>query len=103
MPQENNRWLTQHKICRACSIVANPENNEKEGIHLGTQRIGGLWLVYLNDETARVTLLCQGITLRGQQVELKERYPYLIGIDFEHYETTRLFIRNVPLPLTTQR
>ena len=71
LPQENNRWL--YEICKACSLVANPENDEskKECIE-GAQRIGGLWRVYLKDETARVNLLCQGITLRGQQVELKE-------------------------------
>ena len=71
VPQENERWLTHYEICKACSIVANPENNanKKEYIE-GAQRIGNLWRVYLNDETARVSLLSQGITLRGQQVKL---------------------------------
>ena len=77
---------------------------EKENIE-GAQRIGGLWRVYLKDETARVKLLCQGITLRGQQVELKREKPlpywYVI---LRTYETTRLFIINVPSVLsTTQR
>ena len=98
VPQENNRWLTYYEICKACSVVANPENDESKNECIeGAQRIGGLWRVYLNDETARVNLLCQGITLRGQQVELKEKNPYLISMDFEHFDTTRLFIRNVPL------
>ena len=98
VPQENNRWLTLYETCKACSFVANPENNEnKKKCIEEAQIIGILWRVYLNDETARVSLLSQGITLRGQQVELKERNPYFMSMEFEHYDTTRLFIRNVPL------
>ena len=62
----------------------------------GAQKIGDLWRIYLNDELARVKLLSHGITLRGQQIDLKERNPFII-VGFEHIPTTRLFIRNIPL------
>ena len=60
------------------------------------QKIGDLWRIYVCDETARVTLLSQGINLRGQQVELKDKNPFLT-IGYENVNTPRLFIRNIPL------
>ena len=94
VPHENNQWLGTYEICKACSLVVNTEKN-KDLID-GAQKIGDLWRVYLKDEVARIKLLSQGITLRGQQVELKDKNPFVI-IGFEGVETTRLFIRNVPL------
>ena len=94
VPQENNRWLGTYEICKACSLVVT--DDKKKELVDGAQRIGDFWRVYLTDETARISLLSQGITLRGQHVELKDRNPFII-MGFEDYETTRLFIRNVPL------
>ena len=94
VPHENNQWLGTYEICKACSLVVNTEKN-KDLID-GAQKIGDLWRVYLKDEVARIKLLSQGITLRGQQVELKDKNPFVI-IGFEGVETTRLFTRNVPL------
>ena len=94
IPQENNQWLSTYEICRACSIVVNTEKNK--AMIDGAQKIGDLWRVYLKDEIARIKLPSQGITLRGQQVQLKYRNPSVI-IGFEGVETTRMFIRNVPL------
>ena len=98
VPQENNNWLNTWEICDACSSVVKKINEEKKKECVeGAQRIGGAWRIYLTDETARVMLLSEGITLRGQQVELKEQNPFRIAPEFDMYETTRLFIRNVPL------
>ena len=94
VPVENNRWLTVYEICKACEYVVNPDN-----INCFTeaaQKIGDLWRVYLNDDTARVNLLMQGITLRGMHVELKDRNPFVIA-GYEDVQTTRLFIMNIPL------
>ena len=47
-------------------------------------------------EEVRLSLLPTGINLRGNQIVLKDRNPYL-NLGMENIETTRLFIRNVPL------
>ena len=62
----------------------------------GAHRIGGLWRIYLTDEDARVSLLATGISLRSQQITLRDRNPFL-NIGFEGVDTTRLFVRNIPL------
>ena len=98
VPQYDNNWLSTYKICKAVSAVVgepNPEDAEKSVVD-GAQKIGNLWRIYLLDTEARVVLLSNGITLRGQQVTLKNRNPYTIA-GFENVPTTRLFIRNVPL------
>ena len=69
VPVENNRWLTVYEICKACEYVVNPDN--KNRCTEAAQKIGDLWRVYLNDDTSRVNLLLQGITLRGMQAELR--------------------------------
>ena len=98
VPQENNNWLNTWEICIAASEVVKEINAEKKFECIdAAQRIGGLWRIYLFDEAARAKLLSEGVTLRGQQVELRERNPFLVGSGFEDVETTRLFIRNVPL------
>ena len=95
---ENNKWLTHYEICIECEEVIQASENADKNITyvVAAQKIGDLWRVYLNDEMARVNLLMQGITLRGLHVELKDQNPFRV-IGFENYETTRLFIRNVPL------
>lgn len=99
VPQHDNNWLTTYEICTAVSEVVDepkpPEDAEKSVID-GAQKIGNLWRIYLLDSEARVTLLSNGITLRGQQVTLRNRNPFTIA-GFENVPTTRLFIRNIPL------
>ena len=62
----------------------------------GAQLIGGLWRIYFNDELAREQVLCTGISLRDTQVTLKEKNPFLYP-GHEFLETTRLYVRNIPL------
>ena len=47
-------------------------------------------------EEVRLSLLSTGISLGGNQIVLKDRNPYQ-NLGMESIETTRLFIRNVPL------
>ena len=90
-----DNWLNTWEICDACSSVVKKINDEKKKKCVeGAQRIGGVWRIYLTDETARVMLLSEGITLRGQHVELKEQNPFRIAPEFEMYEI-RLFIKNL--------
>ena len=51
---------------------------------------------YVCNETARVSLLSQGINLREQLLELKDKNPFLTN-GYENVSTTRLFIRTIPL------
>ena len=102
VPQHNNKWLNTWEICKAVSAIVddpnptpNPDNPETS-LCEGAQRIGNLWRIYLVDAEARVKLLSNGITLRGQQVTLMNKNPFTIP-GFENVPTTRLFIRNIPL------
>lgn len=89
--QSENNWLNTLEVCLAvCGVVAKDSTVE------GAQRIGGLWRIYVTEEEARVSLLATGISLRGQQITLKDRNPFL-NIGFEGVDTTRLFVRNIPL------
>ena len=98
VPIEGNRWLTTFEICTACELVINPEITPDNKVRYteAAQKIGDFWRIYLNDDTARVNLLLQGITLRGMHIELKDKNPFLKP-GFEGFKTTRLFIRNVPM------
>lgn len=89
--QENGKWLGTLEICMAvCAVVSD------DSVVEGAQRIGALWRIYLTDEEARLNLLCTGINIRGQQITLKDKNPF-IHAGFEGIDTTRLFVRNIPL------
>ena len=89
--QLEGKWLNTLEVCLSvCDVISNENSVE------GAQRIGGLWRVYVTDEETRVNLLSTGINLRGNQVALKDKNPFL-NLWFENIETTRLFIRNIPL------
>ena len=60
------------------------------------QRIGGLWREYVTSLEARAQLLCAGISLRGMQITLRDRNPYLLPGQ-EQEAATRLYVRNIPL------
>ena len=89
--QENDKWLTTLEVCMAvCEVVENDIYIE------GAQRIGGLWRIYLTDQNTRISLLSTGISLRGIQITLKDRNPFL-NQGYSTVETTRVFVRNIPM------
>ena len=89
--QGESNWLSTLGVCLAvCEVMSN------DNVVEDAQRIGGLWRIHLTDEEARVSLLVAGINLRGQQITLKDRNPFL-SICFEEVDATRLFVRNIPL------
>ena len=88
--------------CEICEAVADVVGND--AYVDAAQRIGGLWRVYFLNEEARATALVAGVSLRGVHVTLKDKNPYLItkfGFlgpeEIEKLETTRLYVRNIPL------
>lgn len=89
--QENNNYLNTLEVCLAVCNVVNNENAVE-----GAQRIGGLWRIYFTEETTRTQALCSGISVRNIQVTLRDKNPFLLP-GYEDLDTTRLYIRNVPL------
>lgn len=91
MDQEKENYLNTLEVCLAvCSVVSNESAVE------GAQRIGGLWRLYLTDPEVRAQVLCTGINIRGIQITLKDKNPFLRP-GYEDIESTRLYVRNVPL------
>ena len=89
--QDGGSYLNTLEVCLAvCSVVSDESTVE------GAQRIGGLWRIYLTDQNTRVQALCTGINIRDIQINLKDKNPYLVA-GHDEVESTRLYIRNVPL------
>ena len=66
----------------------------------GAQRIGGLWRIYPRSSQARNTVLVQGFNIRGIQVDVKNKNPFVISSpngEEREIPATRLTISNVPL------
>ena len=95
--QENDKWLTTLEVCMAvCEVVENDIYIE------GAQRIGGLWRIYLTDQNTRISLLSTGISLRGIQITLKDRNPFL-NQGYSTVETTRVLFGIFRCHMTTLR
>ena len=88
---QNDKYLTVCEICYAVRDVVG-----RESYIDGAQRIGGLWRVYMKDPIARAQVLVTGISLRDMQVNMYDKNPYLHP-GKEDVETTRLYVRNIPL------
>ena len=92
---QNEKYLTVCEVCYAVRDVVGSESYID-----GAQRIGGAWRIYMLDSVARSQVLVTGISLRDTQVTIYDRNPYLnqhLRPGHEHIETTRLYVRNIPL------
>ena len=92
--EQEQKWLDTLEICLAICIVVADETHAE-----GAQRIGGLWRIYmyLTDSNTRIQLVCTGFNLRGIQINLKDKNPFLHTLGREDIETTRVYVRNIPL------
>ena len=66
------------------------KKKKKNGFNsiIGAQKISGLWRVYPRDKGGRQKLLIQGMTVRGVQVTVKVKNPYLVrSLDGKEEET----------------
>jgi hypothetical protein len=61
----------------------------------GLQRVNGLWRIYTDNQTARTTLLTNGIHIRGKTVTLRSLNPN--RLDTQTPNTIRIRIKDVPL------
>lgn len=92
---QNEKYLTVCEVCYAVKDVVGSESYID-----GAQRIGGAWRIYMLDSEARAQVLVTGISLRDTQVTIYDRNPFLhphLRLGHEHIETTRLYVRNIPL------
>ena len=69
--QEQKRLDTLEVCLAICSVVADETHIE------GAQRTGGLWGIYLTNSNTRTQLFCTGFNLRGMQINLKDKNPFL--------------------------
>ena len=83
--QEDGNYLDTYEICMAVHEVISSDMVRIAG----AQRIGGLWRVY-------ILVLCTGINVRGVQITLKDRNPFLLPVH-EAVVTTRVCVRNISL------
>ena len=90
--QEDGNYLDTYEICAAVHEVVGSDMERIDG----AQRIGGLWRVYIKDKEARVLVPCTGINVRGVQITLKDRNPFLLPVH-EAVVLTRVCVRNISL------
>ena len=90
--EQEQKWLNTREVCLAiCSVVTVETHVE------GAQHIGGLWRIYLTNSNTRTQLLCTGFNLRGIQINLKDKNPFLRALVREDIETRRVYVRKIPL------
>ncbi|KAL8558306.1 hypothetical protein ACOMHN_059553 [Nucella lapillus] len=99
LPAFDQKQFTTLEICSAEEKTSGFETED------GTQRIGGLWRIYLRNKEARQKVILQGFAIRGVRVEVKDRNPFLVSSpDGEEKEipATKLTINNIALSFSDE-
>ena len=66
----------------------------------GAQLVNGLWRIFAKTDTARTTLLLEGISLRGHAIMVTDVKPYRpVDSNGRVESTTRLTISDIPMHL----
>ena len=81
------QWLTNVELYKSLGAEIPVE------AILGIQRAGSLWRLYIEDITNRIRLLAKGMSLRGMNIPLYEKNPYIP----DRTDQLRVRIKNVPL------
>ena len=89
MKPARSLWLTNVEIYKAIGVRV-PSQCIK-----GIQRIRDMWRIYMDNEEDRLSLLVQGLVLRGRQIPLHSQNPYNPGRT--QPDTIRIKVKNVPL------
>ena len=87
---ERSMWITNVEIYKAVG-----EKVPAECIK-GIQRIREMWRIYMDNEEDKLSLLVQGINLRGRQVALHSQNPHNPS-NLLQPDTIRIKVKNVPL------
>lgn len=101
LPAFEEKNFTTAEICAAAEKVCGFNTIE------GAQRIGGLWRLYPRSSDGRLKLLTNGLVLRGVEVSVKSRNPFLVREPTDPEDsgdriasqpaTTKLIIGNIPM------
>ena len=89
MKPARSLWLTHVEIYKAIGVRV-PSQCIK-----GIQRIRDMWRIYMDNEEDRLSLLVEGLVLRGRQIPLHSQNPYNPGRT--QPDTIRIKVKNVPL------
>lgn len=81
----------QYKLCWAASNVV-------PGEVLGAQQIEGLWLIFVTSNTARNTLLNEGILMDTRSVKLHNTDPFTL----EDIPSEKIIFKDLPLTYTNE-
>ncbi|CAC5398023.1 unnamed protein product [Mytilus coruscus] len=90
MKPERSMWITNVEIYKAVG-----EKVPAECIK-GIQRIREMWRIYMDNEEDKLSLLVQGVNLRGRQVPLHSQNPHNSS-NLLQPDTIRIKVKNVPL------
>ena len=80
------------EICRAMEKVVGVGNVD------GSIRISGLWRLQVKNEKSRTALLTQGITIRGLNITVLSKNPYLV----DNQESVKLIVGNLPFSISNE-
>ena len=80
------------EICRAMEKVVGVGNVD------GSIRISGLWRLQVKNEKSRTVLLTQGISIRGLNITVLSKNPYLV----DNQESVKLIIGNLPFSISNE-
>ena len=89
MKPARSLWLTNVEIYKAIGVRVPSQCIQ------GIQRIRDMWRIYMDNEEDRLSLLVQGLVLRGRQIPLHSQNPYNPGRT--QPDTIRIKVKNVPL------
>ena len=103
--QNNSLPAFDKKDFSTAEICSHAEKTTGFNSIIGAQKISGLWRIYPRDKGGRQKLLIQGMTVRGVQVTVKDKNPYLVrSLDGKEEETptTKVIVGNVPISFSDQ-
>ena len=80
------------EICRAMEKVVGVGNVD------GSIRISGLWRLQVKNEKSRTVLLTQGISIRGLNITVLSKNPYLV----DNQESVKLIVGNLPFSISNE-
>lgn len=86
---EKSQWLTNVEIYKAIGMKVHPECIK------GIQRVREMWRIYMDNEEDRLTLVTQGLSLRGRQITLHTQNPR--NPQRFRPDTVRIRVKNIPL------
>ena len=118
--QDGTKWTWTHFTCVCAKQFATGiwqkgllysrnmllcSKNNRVQLDNRSKKISGLWRIYPHDKGGRQKLLIQGMTVRGVQVTVKDKNPYLVrSLDGKEEETpaTKVIVGNVPISFSDQ-